>query len=190
MPRTERRIKTIPGIGGRMEIFHKDVFESPGSGDTRLLKIAGILDIGRWAVNHKVVTTEITHSGSNGAIKRAVVAHDFTFQAACPWNSRTAVSQTVLPGFLEQILTGRFSDDYNVGLKFYLGDPLHYTDPTKFAFLWAEQALADDFRTVCDSMGKDVVRIDFSGLGNSLLECWRGIDKVFPLAETARPLYL
>lgn len=185
MPRAERRIKTIAGIGGRLQIYHAPTPEST------IGTVEGILDVGRWQVHHRQVTTEITHSGSNGAIKRAVVARDFTFTASCPWNALEGriTQQDVLLGFLEQILVGYFSADYNVGLRFYLGDPINYPDPTRAPYLRAPEALVEDFKTICDSTGKEVVRIDFLGLGNSLLEGWRGADQMFPLVDTARPLY-
>lgn len=190
MPRAERRIKAVAGMGGRMEIYHGRIQES-AAGDELLPIIAGILDVGRWQVRHKQLTADITHSGSLGAIKRAVVARDFTFSCACPWNAKegTKTPQDVLVGFLEQILVGHFSMDYNVGLRFYLGDPLNYTDPNQAAYLRAPLAVAEDFSTICDATGKDVVRIDFSGSGNSLLEGWRGAEQKFPLVDTARPLY-
>lgn len=190
MPRTERRIKTISGMGGRMEIYHGRVQESAG-GDDFVPIIGGILDVGRWQIRHKQITADITHSGSNGALKRAVVARDFQFACGCPWNARdgTRTPQEVLLGFLEQILVGHFTADYNVGLRFYLGDPLNYTDPDLAAYLRAPLAIAEDFTTICDCTGKDVIRVDFAGSGNSLLEGWRGAEQKFPLVDTARPLY-
>ena len=89
MPRTERRIRPIAGMGGRLHIYHGTIDDY--SGDTVPL-IDGILDVGRWRVDHRQVLREITHSGSNGAIKRAVVARDFTFACECPWNAMSGTT--------------------------------------------------------------------------------------------------
>lgn len=186
MLRADRRIKKIAGIGGRLEVWKPHATETPSTWPT------GILDVSRWQLRHLVRTTETTHSGSAGAIKRSIVARDFTFQCACPWNSRHYAKASpegdVVFGFMEQILTGDESLDYNVALRFFLGDPLRYTDDagldlsSRRCLYYAPLVVAEDFLTICDSTGQDVVRNDFSGKGNSLLQAYRGVDIQFGAA--------
>ena len=154
----------------------------------------GILDIGRWQVRHKHVLSEVTHSGSLGAVKRAVVASDFQFTASMPWNARNGVKgetvagsdDGVLFGFLQEILVGNVSVGYSVGMQFHLGDHEHYVDQNGViahddpAWMTADEVLIEEFTTVCDATGKDVVRLDFSGFGNSLLAGYRGISPSIP----------
>lgn len=194
MPRADRRIKTIAGIGGRLEI------RRPHATATETTWPEGILDVGRWQVRHLVRLTEVTHSGSNGAIKRAIVARDFNFAVACPWNSREHAVSTpgldVLFGFMEQILTGDGSVGYDVGIRFFLGDPLSYTSDAGLdrsayrCLMYAPLALAEEFVTICDSSGQEVVRNDFTGKGDSLLQLYRGSDIQFGAATAveATPL--
>lgn len=186
MPRADRRIKKIAGIGGRLEVW------KPIVGVSEDAWVRGILDLSRWQVRHLVRTTETTHSGSAGAIMRSIVARDFTFQCACAWNSRDHIQASpegdVLFGFMEQILTGDVSVDYNVSLRFFLGDPLNYTTDAgldlsaKRCLLYAPLVIVEDFTTICDSTGQDVVRVNFSGSGNSLLQAYRGVDIQFGAA--------
>ena len=186
MPRADRRIKPIAGIGGRLEIVR------PHATATEDTWPEGILDVARWQVRHLVRSAEVTHSGSNGSIKRAIVARDFNFAVACPWNSREHAVNTpgldVLYGFMEQILTGDGSVGYDVGIRFFLGDPLSYTTDagldlsSRRCLMYAPLTLAEEFTTICDSTGQEVVRNDFTGRGNSLLRLYRGVDPVFGAA--------
>lgn len=192
MPRIERRSRPISGMGGHLRITQRLL--EPGGDYLTLDPFTGLLDVSRWQVRHKHIVAEVTHSGSLGAVKRTVVAGDFQFTASVPWNARMGVKTDtmvgsqdgVLLGFLEQILVGDPSINYSVGVEFYLGDPLHYVDTTGLylpadpAFLAADEAIIEDFVTVCDATGKDVVRLDFMGWGNSVLRGYRGISPATP----------
>ncbi len=197
MGRIERRSRPISGMGGHMRITKK-LLGSPGD-ELTLVQREGLLDISRWQVRHKRILTEVTHSGSLGALKRAVVASDFQFTASVPWNARmgektaTMVGSQdgVLLGFLQEILTGDPSVNYIVGMEFYLGDPLLYVNTQgvyvdeDVAFMGAEEAIVEDFTTICDARGSDIVRLEFTGWGNSLLRGFRGIPPTEPVEKFA-----
>lgn len=198
MGRVERRSRPISGMGGCLRINHPVL---DPYGEYLTVTHTGLLDVSRWTMRHKHILAEVTHSGSLGAVKRAVVAGDFQFTAACPWNARMGEKTAALPGsldgvllgFLEEILAGHESVGYAVGMEFYLGDPLLYVDvngvyqPEDVAFLAAEEVLVEDFNVVCDTTGRHVVRLDFMGWGNSLLRGLRGVAPVEPVTRFGPP---
>ena len=192
MGRIERRQRPISGMGGHLYIT-KALIDTSGEELGNIVQ-TGILDVGRWQVRHKHILSEVTHSGSLGAVKRAVVAADFQFAVACPWNARNGIKGVtvegsddgVLFGFLQEILTGNVSVGYTVGMQFHLGDHEHYVDLNGTvahddpAWMGADEVLVEDFNTICDATGRDVVRVDFIGWGKSLLNGWRGISPSIP----------
>jgi len=192
MGRIERRSRPIAGMGGCLRIGRRTLDES---GDyLALTMLQGLLDVAQWQVRQKRILADVTHSGSLGAVKRAVVGFDFEFTCACPWNARMGTKTATMPGsldgvllgFLQEVLTGDASVEYSVGMEFFLGDPLNYVSvngvyvPEDVAFYAAEEVIVEEFNTICDARGRDVVRLDFMGWGNSLLHGYRGVAPMEP----------
>lgn len=201
MPRLARDIVTIPGVGG-----HLMIKRSLGRDDTGALiedptdlgkayENAVYLEISRYWVRHQYIRALITHSGSNGAIKRALVAQDWEFAAELPWNAREiATRDSEAVGFIENILLGNRAADWNVSILFNLGDPLHYPDSTlgsgldRRGGLHGSEVALELSEVVCDSTGADVIQINVTGKGNSLLRGIRGTEVMFNnLTDPADP---
>ncbi len=185
MPREEREIVRLAGLGGHIMPSRFDptaVTGDPSPADGVFLEIT------RWEVLHRNLLVEDTHSGSGGAILRSLVAQDFTFAATMPWNARLAQrdGSRESVGFLEEILVGVIENDYNVAIVFAIADQLSYQQngaggEAERAILWAPKVLLEFARMVNNNEGRDVVRAEFRGSGNSLLRGYRGITQKFNL---------
>ncbi len=181
MPREERTIRRVAGIGGHIMPFRVD----PESPETWNPYSGDFLEISRWEVLHQYIWVEDTHSGSNGAILRSLVGQDWTCRATLPWNARFAKSRTKESiGFMEEILLGRQTNDNNVSILFAIGDSLSYNQADlggvdERAALFAKKMALSSVRMVNSNEGRNVFRIEIAGLGNSLLVGYRGDTQKF-----------
>jgi hypothetical protein len=186
MPRAAREPLMIPGFGGHLQVYRYIGRDDTGAtsedpADVGKLYEGSFIDVHRWRIRHEYRLADVTHSGSNGAIKRVMVAQDFEFFAELPWNSRElnpSYNGEAL-GFIQELLVGQALSDYNVSILFALGDSLQYGDPNRRAALHAPQVLIEEVETVNDSTGTAVVSINIRGRGNSLLRGVRGLQVQF-----------
>ena len=185
MPRLDREIISIAGIGGHIMPYRFSAIELQQVLAGQLLFAGPFLEISTWRVRHMQRLIENTHSGSGGAIKRVLVAQDFDFAAEIPWNGRLiAIRSKESVGFMENLLVGAQASEYNVAILFSMGDALSYDTQdaggTDFrAFLYAPQALLQFAEVINDSTGTDIVRVNIRGQGNSLLKGFRGSTLLF-----------
>lgn len=184
MPRTERKIVTLPGIGGYIQPYQPTASElnTPGVRPSTFANQPK-LEVFKWSVRHEFRLADITHSGSNGAIQRTLVAQDFDCTFEIPWNSSLAESKSKI-GFVQNLLVGGADAEYNVSIFFAMGDPLSYLaagagGTNRHAGLFADKILISEITTICDSTGTDVIRIDCKAMGNSLLQGYRGEEQQF-----------
>jgi len=180
LSRTDREIVEIAGTGGMLK-FGQPATELIGP-YTGLSDASPyyILDVTSWRVRHSFRLVDVTHSGSYGAQKMAMVGRHWEAQLALCFNSRAeaAGGERNWARFLELLLIGNQSAGFNVSSVFFLGDPQSYVDSNHnrrdSAKLYAPLGLAADFETVNDASGKDVVRMTASMQGNSKLQGWTG----------------
>ena len=194
MPREDRDIVRLAGIGGHVMPFKFN----PDDTSEQANPYAGLfLEITRWEVLHENIIVEDPHSGSGGAILRALVAQDWVCQFTLPWNARLEASRDKESvGFLEEILVGRQNAAYNVSILFAIGDSLTYNTfgaggPDERAALFAKKMLLRRVRMINSNDGRGIVRFEAHGEGNSLLQGFRGNTQKFNLvtepAEPANP---
>jgi hypothetical protein len=146
----------------------------------------GILDISSWRLRHLMRLVDVTHSGSYGAQKMAMVGRHWEAQLSLLFNSRAEGAEDNWAGFLEgdnrqsdSMLIGHQSAGYNVSAIFFLGDPVSYVTSqhiqrASFKY-YAPLALAGNMETINDASGTDVVRFTASLQGNSKLQGWVGL---------------
>jgi len=143
---------------------------------------AAILDITSWRLRHLFRLVDVTHSGSFGAQKMAMVGRHWEAQMALVFNSRAEGSPDNWAGFLENLLIGNQAAGFNVSTVFFLGDPIAYVTSAhvqRDSFkLYAPLGLAANFETVNDASGKDVVRLTASMQGNSKIQGWVGLGEL------------
>lgn len=175
LTRTDREVWEVAGTGGMLKFGHPDseVFASTSY---------GILDITLWRLRHSFRLVDVTHSGSYGAQKMAMVGRHWEAQLALVYNSRAEGPATNWAGFLENLLVGNQAAGYNVAVIFFLGDPVSYVSSSHVqrdsAKLYAPLGLAANIETVNDASGKDVVRLTASLQGNSRLQGWLGLGEL------------
>ena len=208
MPRLARNIVYIPGIGGHLLVKRSPGAFEPLSADIAKTYEGGLyLEVGNWLVRHEYVLAKITHSGSNGAIKRVIVAQDWDFACEIPWNAREVGQRPQEAiGFVQSILIGNVTDNYNVSILFQLGDALAYPDTSavaggglgvdRRASLHGPEVLLETAQTICSSTGEPntpgrIIQVNVRGRGNSLLQGYRGADiqfnDTFDVAEQPPP---
>jgi len=175
LSRNDREVWEIAGGGGMLK------FANPNSEDVGSLPYAYtsvILDITSWRLRHSFRLVDVTHSGSFGGQKMAMVGRHWEAQLALAYNSRAEGAEDNWAGFLENILIGNQAAGYNVAAIFFLGDPVSYVTSTHIqrdsAKLYAPLGLAANIETVNDASGKDVVRMTAALQGNSKLQGWVG----------------
>lgn len=179
LSRADREIVEVSGVGGMLRFGQPDTeVIGPNTGLSDATEYV-ILDITSWRLRHTFRLVDVTHSGSYGAQKMAMVGRHWEAQLALAFNTRAEGAETNWAGFVENLLVGNQSAGYNVSAVFFLGDPVSYVTSTHVqrpsAKLYAPLALASDIETVNDASGKDVVRLTASLQGNSKLQGWTGL---------------
>lgn len=176
LSRTDREVWEVAGTGGMLR-FEKPEYEYAGSPAYAWPSV--ILDITTWRLRHSFRLVDVTHSGSFGAQKMAMVGRHWEAQLALAFNTRAEGPDVGWAGFLENLLIGHQSAGYNVSAVFFLGDPVSYVTSSHVqrasAKLYAPLGLAANIETVNDASGKDVVRLTASLQGNSKLQGWGGL---------------
>ncbi len=177
LSRADRVVWPMAGTGGMLKFAHLDS-ESPGYDPAPW----AILDITLWRVRHSFRNVDVTHSGSYGAQKMAMVGRHWEAQLALVFNARSEGPDVGWAGLLENLLVGNQAAGYNVSVVFFLGDPVSYVSSSHVqrdsAKLYAPLGLAANIETVNDASGKDVVRLTASLQGNSKLEGWVGLGEL------------
>lgn len=175
LSRADREVWEVAGTGGMLKVGHPDSEIIPATSST-------ILDITLWRLRHRFRLVDVTHSGSYGAEKLAMVGRQWEVQLALCFNTRAEGPTTNWAGFLELLLIGNQAAGFNVSTVFFLGDPVSYVTSSHVqrdsAKLYAPLGLAADFETVNDASGKDVVRLTASMRGNSKLQGWWGLGEL------------
>lgn len=176
MPRRERQIVRIAGIGGAIRPFRFDAASAEQS-----IFAGDYLEISEWRVRHVKLLVEDTHSGSNSAVLRSVVAQDWQAAFAIPWNARLSkeAASRGSVGFLEEILIGTINSNFYVSMLFELGDALSYNQEgaggqENRAFYWGKKMLFGEIETINDNTGRNIIRMNCRGQGSSLLKGYRG----------------
>ncbi len=176
LTRADREVWEVAGTGGMLKFEHPE-YEYVGSPAYAFPSV--ILDITMWRLRHSFRLVDVTHSGSYGAQKMAMVGRHWEANLALVFNSRAEGAINNWAGFLENLLIGNQAAGYNVATVFFLGDPVSYVTSShvqRDSFkLYAPLGLAANFETVNDASGKDVVRLTASMQGNSLLQGWVGL---------------
>jgi len=189
--RATRNIITIPGTGGYLKVYRFLGGEDPV--DLGKAYEGSLLEIGEWRIRHFYKLAKVTHSGSNGAINRVIVAQDFEFVLELPWNAREQADPgrrlNEWWGFIQQILIGSRETNYNVSVLFALGDALNYPNligrpGTEFrAALHAPRVLLEEAEYVNNAQGEadynSIIRVNVKGQGNCLLRGLRGSEIQF-----------
>lgn len=178
LTRPDREIKEVSGVGGLLRFGHPDyrtdvILDEPASN-------WAILDVTAWRLRERLTLPDITHSGSFGAIKRAMTSRDWEASIALAWNSAARVSGQPFSGFLQDLLIGNQAAGFNVAVILHLGDPVagyidnlgNQRDSSK---LFAPLALCGNIEMINDATGKDVVRATAVLQGNSRLQGWTGL---------------
>ena len=156
--RASRDYSFIPGLGGRMEVQLYD--STPTLSENPI-----ILDIKQWAVKHQYINKKTTHSGSNGATLRTRVGDDWTF--ACEVDFPANPQNLGELRFIEALL----GSTYSVALRFYVGDEEFWTErDLSVLSYYASKVLIETIDTVDSSSGEEVVGLNVTGAGNSLLQ--------------------
>jgi hypothetical protein len=175
LTRPDREVVEIAGTGGMLKVGQPDSEIIPATSSV-------ILDITLWRLRHSFVLVPVTHSGSYGAIKRAMVARDWEANLALVFNARAEGPADNWAWFLENLLVGNQAAGYNVSVVFFLGDPVSYVTSSHVqrdsAKLFAPLGLASNIETVNDASGTDVVRLTASLQGNSKLQGWTGLGEL------------
>ena len=150
------------GMGGRVYAGNLDV--NLNQAMTGIDLPPGVLatDVGRWSLQARAILAECPHSGCYGAIARRVVAYD--------WRATLSIPYDYL-----QPPDINFNAPQSVAVRFNIGDvdqdPLLASQ--NFAldqqFYVAPSAFLEAVQPVLDGAGRDVVRIDLSLAGNSLI---------------------
>lgn len=175
LTRADRPVTEIPGAGGMLK------FGQPNDYAREATEYV-ILDITAWRIRHTLNLVDVTHSGSFGAQKMALVGRHWEASLALAWNSTVRTGLQPWSGFLEPLLIGNQAAKYNVSVILFLGDPLAYIDSNHIqrasGKLFAPLALAGNIETVNDATGKDVVRATAALQGNSMLQGWTGLGEL------------
>ncbi|MEE9185249.1 MAG: hypothetical protein V3U39_12360 [Acidimicrobiia bacterium] len=176
LSRSDREVWEVAGTGGMLKFEHPD-YEYVGSPAYAFPSV--ILDITLWRMRHSFRLVDVTHSGSYGAQKMAMVARHWEAQLALVFNTRAEGAARNWAGFLENLLIGHQAAGHNVAAIFFLGDPVSYVTSSHVqrdsAKYYAPLGLAANIETVNDASGKDVVRLTASLQGNSKLQGWVGL---------------
>ena len=174
--RAIRDIVPVAGMGGEIEIYSPAKYQDPlGAGPL----VGDKLEVGQWLLDHLFILADITHSGSNGAILCAKVAQDFNFHLEIPWNAMFRALRTGASfGFMEAsekypFLAGTADNDYIASVKFNLGDPSQYAGEVR-AYYYAPRVKLEKVRTICNSKGTEIVRMEVTGRGHGLLRGYHG----------------
>jgi hypothetical protein len=143
----------ISGVGGC-------IFQGPYGGSTSTSQVFRI-DVGQWALDHKYNQADCTHSGTYGAISRRRVSYDWTFKATMPMD---------LSNLAELLLWL----DQSVSIRLNLGDATYQNGQQPGEnyvqkYYFAPSVYLRNVRTILDAAGKDVIRCEAEGEGNSLL---------------------
>lgn len=175
LSRADREVVEMAGTGGMLKFAQPESEEFAGL--ETLTSV--ILDITRWQIRHTFRLVDVTHSGSFGAQKMAMVGRHWQAQLALAFNTRVRGSSDPWSGFLEPLLVGNQSAGYNVSGVFFLGDPVSYVSSAHVqrdsAKYYAPLGLAANIETVNDASGTDVVRMTAALEGNSQLQGWTGL---------------
>lgn len=175
LSRADREVVEIAGTGGMLKFAHLDF-------ETYAPVSWTILDITLWRLRHSFRLVDVTHSGSYGAQKMAMVGRHWEAQLALTYNSRAEGPANNWAGFLETLLVGNQAAGYNVSVIFFLGDPVSYVTSSHVQRdspkLYAPLGLAANIETVNDASGKDVVRLTASLQGNSKVQGWVGLGEL------------
>ena len=187
LTRTDRPVTEVSGVGGMLKFGRPDYAVIPSDAQVGLPGFADvILDITSWRIRHTLNLVDVTHSGSYGGQKFAMVGRHWEAQIALAWNAQprsdAANSTDDWSGFLENLLVGKQNTGFNVAVIFFLGDPLSYVTRADGGSevirpspkLAAPLALASNIETINDAGGKDVIRQTAALTGNSKLQGWVG----------------
>lgn len=142
----------ISGIGGRIYV------DSLPSDISDLTSADSYFDISQYQLQIIYLNAECPHSGTFGAIARRRVGYDFTFQATLP------LDQGNFPGEL-------LEDDQSVAIRFNLADtsiePNAVYMGMQQRYYIAPSVLLTRVVTILDATGRDVIRQEIVGVGNS-----------------------
>ena len=148
------------GIGGR--IYVNEIGGDPMAG-TSVRAPGGavpMFDVSNWQIQDIWHNAECTHSGTFGAISRRLVAFDFRWFATVAYDIENP-PDTLLDTYQPVVIR------FNIGDASL--DPNQSSAGISQSFYMAPSALIDVCRTVLDATGRDVVRQEVSGSGNSVL---------------------
>jgi len=151
----------VPGIGGNIAVKNYDVLGVPLP--------AVRLDIEMYVLKHVFKNKVTTHSGSNGATRRTRTGAD--------WNFAAVLSFPIPIGDVNPFIEVLLGSMQGVAVEFNLGDPLFWTNrgiPVRS--YQADNALLQSVDIRTDSSGDEVVGLNVTGEGNSLL--WTCLDGV------------
>lgn len=166
----KRDYEFIPGVGGYIAVCH---YNAAG----QLLPDPLILDVRRYLLACAYINADTTHSGSNGAKLRTRTGADWRFAASLSAPLRSLVganaNEQQINSFVELIV----GSSRSVACCFYLGNPAFYTGqgllPRSYR---ATRALLDTVEVITDSSGEEVVELEITGSGSSLL--WGFVGEV------------
>jgi len=174
--RDSREMLQVQGIGGYLAVGVIDNARQGNlTGDVESfgLYLSDKLDVRRWQLWHRYHNVQIPMSGGGGAITRRRVADDFDFIAEWMLDAKYILPTEPLPSnqivassagpatqpFIENRFQGIAPAQFQVQVKFQLGDPTFYTQPEL-------QSIARTFGTVqtgayyfCDSVQVDEIYV-------------------------------